>query len=654
MSLFNLGHLTIEHRALAERLFWALCNKLLNIVRELEYVPEELQGLEALLSDTYFCNLSIFQSMPDSWAIKQLFPIMPVHRLDERPTRRAVLGDITCDSDGKIDQFIDLRDVRNTLELHPYDGQPYYLGAFLLGAYQEILGDLHNLFGDTNAVHVSLDEDGEIDLYAVIKGDTVREVLHYVQYSADELTASMRKDVERAVRIGQDLARRVAADAPLLRVGPGRLHLHGMSSRGSPHLRRFPVPRLTAEDRRGRRRSRRLSGSSLVGWAMPITPRATVTVRLIVGWARPATPKGSVGNAHPTRHETPLPDRPSGGGAGSSRGSGPRASRRPAVACDPRRYPRRGARDMTRRVAGTIPALVLMLLPGPRVALAQGPTVEGSDVNRLQRSTSLGPLPGSGGSRGNAPADIESYLGGRPGPSAPHVPSSISRPGPRPSDAPRIPITVPPPKPPVEQPAYGPLVLPDEAEGVEEGRRAGGLTLDAALERLVNENLDLRAMAHEIPKARADILTASLRNNPIFYADSQLIPYGGYSKQRSGGPTQYDVNISYPLDVSHKRQARTGVACQARLVLEAQYQDAVREKIGALYNVYVDILGARETVRYARASVDGFTQLLERAGKLQKQGERSRGDVERIKLQLNAARIGLADAEEMLRGARRP
>jgi arginine decarboxylase len=128
---------------------------------------------------------------------------MPVHRLRERPNRRAVLGDITCDSDGKIDQFIDLRDVRNTLELHAFDGQPYYLGAFLLGAYQEILGDLHNLFGDTNAVHVSLNDDGEIDLYAVIKGDTVREVLLYVQYSADELIASMRKDVERAMRLGK-------------------------------------------------------------------------------------------------------------------------------------------------------------------------------------------------------------------------------------------------------------------------------------------------------------------------------------------------------------------------------------------------------------------------------------------------------------------
>ena len=203
MNLFNLGYLSVELRALTEQLFWAVCGKLLKIVRELDYVPEELEGLEALLSDTYFCNFSIFQSMPDSWAIKQLFPIMPIHRLNEPPTRRAVLGDITCDSDGKIDQFIDLRDVRKTLQLHTYDGQPYYLGAFLLGAYQEILGDLHNLFGDTNAVHVSLDDDGEINLDAVIKGDTVREVLHYVQYSADELAARMRKDVERAVRTGK-------------------------------------------------------------------------------------------------------------------------------------------------------------------------------------------------------------------------------------------------------------------------------------------------------------------------------------------------------------------------------------------------------------------------------------------------------------------
>ena len=200
LTMFNLGSLSLELRALTERLFWAICSKILRIVRELDYIPEELQGLESLLSDTYFCNFSVFQSMPDSWAIKQLFPIMPIHRLNEQPTRRAVLGDITCDSDGKIDQFIDLRDVRNTLELHPYDGSPYYIGAFLLGAYQEILGDLHNLFGDTNAVHVSVDDDGEVVIDDVIKGDTIREVLAYVQFSADELLAKMRKEVEKAVR----------------------------------------------------------------------------------------------------------------------------------------------------------------------------------------------------------------------------------------------------------------------------------------------------------------------------------------------------------------------------------------------------------------------------------------------------------------------
>ena len=203
LNLFNLGYLPIEMRALAERLFWAVCKRLQRLVQEMDYVPEELQGLGTMMSDTYFCNFSVFQSMPDAWAIKQLFPIMPIHRLTEAPTRRAVLGDITCDSDGKIDQFIDLRDVRSTLELHPYDGTPYYLGAFLLGAYQEILGDLHNLLGDTNAVHVSLDDDGQVNVDTVIKGDTVREVLHYVQYSADELLSLMRKDVERAVRAGQ-------------------------------------------------------------------------------------------------------------------------------------------------------------------------------------------------------------------------------------------------------------------------------------------------------------------------------------------------------------------------------------------------------------------------------------------------------------------
>lgn len=203
LNLFNLGYLSIELRALAERLFWAFGRKLQRLVKELDYVPEELNGLDDMLSDTYFCNFSVFQSMPDSWAINQLFPIMPIHRLNEAPVRRGVLGDITCDSDGKIDQFIDLRDVRSALELHTVtEGEPYYLGGFLLGAYQEILGDLHNLFGDTNAVHVSLEEDGTPNVDTVIKGDTVTEVLNYVQYSAEKLTDRVRKDVERAVRSG--------------------------------------------------------------------------------------------------------------------------------------------------------------------------------------------------------------------------------------------------------------------------------------------------------------------------------------------------------------------------------------------------------------------------------------------------------------------
>ncbi|MBX9790823.1 MAG: biosynthetic arginine decarboxylase [Pirellulales bacterium] len=203
MSLFTGGYLSLEQRCLAENLFWAICRKLQRLVRQLDYVPEDLQGLDTLMSDTYFCNFSLFQSIPDSWAIKQLFPVMPIHRLNERPTAPAVLGDITCDSDGKIDQFIDLRDVKRTLPLHTFNGEPYYLGVFLVGAYQEILGDLHNLFGDTNAVHVSVDSNGGVVLETVIKGDTVREVLEYVEFDPNVLVRQLRTDVEAAVRDGQ-------------------------------------------------------------------------------------------------------------------------------------------------------------------------------------------------------------------------------------------------------------------------------------------------------------------------------------------------------------------------------------------------------------------------------------------------------------------
>jgi arginine decarboxylase len=199
LNLFNLGYCSLEHRSLAERLYFGICAKVLNIIRKLDYVPDEFQGLEAMLSDTYFCNYSIFQSMPDSWAIDQLFPIMPIHRLNEEPTCRGILADITCDSDGQVDRFIDRRHVKNVLELHPYDGSDYFVAVFLVGAYQEILGDLHNLLGDTNAVHVTL-EDGHWSIDEVIEGDTVREVLQYVQFSADELMRTMRKRVEKALR----------------------------------------------------------------------------------------------------------------------------------------------------------------------------------------------------------------------------------------------------------------------------------------------------------------------------------------------------------------------------------------------------------------------------------------------------------------------
>jgi arginine decarboxylase len=200
LNLFSLGYLSLEQRCIAENLYWAISRRIQKQASELDYFPEELEGIDAMLSDTYFCNFSLFQSMPDSWAIKQLFPIMPIHRLEEEPTRHAILGDITCDSDGKVDAFIDRRDVKRTLALHPFRGGDYYLGAFLVGAYQEILGDLHNLFGDTNAVHVRLGPTGETLLDSVIKGDTVREVLNYVQFNADSLVSRLRRDVEAALR----------------------------------------------------------------------------------------------------------------------------------------------------------------------------------------------------------------------------------------------------------------------------------------------------------------------------------------------------------------------------------------------------------------------------------------------------------------------
>lgn len=217
MSLFSLGYMSLPMRAVAERLFWAIGHKLLEKAAKRGELPDELDDLPDALSDIYFCNFSLFQSMPDSWAIDQLFPIVPIHRLNEKPARRGILSDITCDSDGKIDHFVDKRVDKKALELHELRDatptlpgvtdapaqEPYYLGVFLLGAYQEILGDLHNLLGDTHAVHIRLLDGGSWEIDEVIEGDTVEEVLSYVQYDIADMKRAMRMDVEAACRQGR-------------------------------------------------------------------------------------------------------------------------------------------------------------------------------------------------------------------------------------------------------------------------------------------------------------------------------------------------------------------------------------------------------------------------------------------------------------------
>ncbi len=200
---FNMGLVSIQDRAYGDQVYWALLNAVSKCSRSLSYIPEDLENLPAILSDTYFCNLSIFQSLPDSWAIDQIFPITPVHRLNERPDTPVVLADITCDSDGAISRFADLRDVKPYLPAHRLNnGEPYYFSTFLVGAYQEILGDMHNLFGDTNAVHVEIDSSGRIELCNVVYGDCVQEVLHYVQYDKENLCEGWRRVLENAVLSG--------------------------------------------------------------------------------------------------------------------------------------------------------------------------------------------------------------------------------------------------------------------------------------------------------------------------------------------------------------------------------------------------------------------------------------------------------------------
>ncbi len=203
-TLFSAGVIDLTTRARIEDLYWATCEKVMKVTEKLDYVPDDLVDLKKNLSDTYYCNFSVFQSLPDSWAVDQLFPIIPIHRLDQEPTREAILADLTCDSDGKVDAFIDLRDVKKTLRLHAPDGKPYFLAAFLVGAYQETLGDLHNLFGDTNVVHVSIQEGSSTySLEHVVEGDRVSEVLSYVEYDRADLIKRIRQSAERAVKAGR-------------------------------------------------------------------------------------------------------------------------------------------------------------------------------------------------------------------------------------------------------------------------------------------------------------------------------------------------------------------------------------------------------------------------------------------------------------------
>jgi arginine decarboxylase len=213
-EFFNSGVFTLHERAIAEQFYNATVNVLARYVeRNRDDFEDIIADLDASLVDRYFCNFSLFQSLPDSWAIDQLFPIMPIHRLDEEPVRRGTIQDVTCDSDGKIDRFVGDKSGNPSLELHEFrDGEPYMLGVFLTGAYQEILGDLHNLFGDTNAVHIRLGRNGEYEVTDLVHGDTVTEVLNYVQFRATDLLQTFRRKVAAAKHISRQEANTFIAD----------------------------------------------------------------------------------------------------------------------------------------------------------------------------------------------------------------------------------------------------------------------------------------------------------------------------------------------------------------------------------------------------------------------------------------------------------
>lgn len=203
-QLFKHGDISLRERALAENIFWRIMVDVSKNLEHIKTVPADFDGLDAALADTYYSNFSVFQSLPDSWAIGHIFPIMPIHRLNEQPTRSAIIADITCDCDGKIDKFIDPHNVRNTLPVHELvNDEEYYLGAFLVGAYQETLGDLHNLLGDTNVVTIRADESGNYFFVSEIEGDSVSDVLSYVEYDIKAMKLRLRESAENAVRNGQ-------------------------------------------------------------------------------------------------------------------------------------------------------------------------------------------------------------------------------------------------------------------------------------------------------------------------------------------------------------------------------------------------------------------------------------------------------------------
>jgi arginine decarboxylase len=209
-TLFNLGHLSLEDRSKGEVLFWQICERIHKDLKTLKEVPEEFDDMETMLADKYVLNFSVFQSLPDIWAIDQLFPILPIHRLNERPPEFGTLADITCDSDGKIEKFIDLRDIKETLPLHRLrSGEPYYIGVCLMGAYQDVLGDLHNLFGEANEVLVTVDEEGRARIDDVLPGESCERVLEYMDYDRADILASVDRQIRRAGSLPREEARAI-------------------------------------------------------------------------------------------------------------------------------------------------------------------------------------------------------------------------------------------------------------------------------------------------------------------------------------------------------------------------------------------------------------------------------------------------------------